>query len=186
MCWYKPGLKRIAALLSGMALVAGWPACKPDVKDTGQSLKYFDISDYFTKDAIRLTNENRMVFKTVIHNRDTESKKVHIADWGLELSLFKEADINRPAWKNSYKVIDEDSTLIYMAKYPELKMREMIVKKGKGKIKWILIYNKTKNILYQSTEKLSYFPDSLYSIKKDQRVRLTGNNRYRIQGVLER
>ena len=100
--------------------------------------------------------------------------------------MFMVADINRPAWKNSYTIATGDSLVLYKAKEDELKVREIIIKKGQGKIKWIVIYTRTKNILYQTTEKLSYFPDSLYLIEKDQRVRLMGRNRYKIQGVIER
>jgi len=187
MYWYRLRLKSAAALLSGIVLTACLPACRPDVKESGGALKYFDINGYFTKDIARLNKLNKPVLKTVTHNTVSESKTVHIDNWELELSLFKDADINRPAWKNSYTVIDEDGMLIYRAKYPELKMREMLIKKDKGKIKWILIYNKTpKNILYQTTEKLSYFPDSLYVIDKMQRVRLMGSNFYEIKGAMSR
>jgi hypothetical protein len=181
MYWYKT-----RGAVTGMLMVALWlAACHPDVKETA-ALKYFDIKGYFAKDSIFLTRLNKPVFKTVTHNGVTESKEVHIANWGQELSLFKEADINRPAWKNSYTIIANDDVTLYKAKYPELKMREMIIKTDKNQVKWILIFNKTKNILYQTTEKLSYFPDSLYLIEKVQKVRLMGINNYRIQGVLSR
>lgn len=185
MFWCRQKFKPVATLLGGIAIVACWSACKPDVKESGSSLKYFDINGYFTKDIARLNKLNKPVLKTVTHNTVSESKTVHINNWELELSLFKEADINRPAWKNSYTMLDEDGLIVYRAKYPELKMRQMLIKKYKGKVKWILIYNKTpKNILYQTTEKLSYFPDSLYIIDKVQRVRLLGSNFYEIKGAI--
>jgi hypothetical protein len=187
MFWCRAKFTGVATLLCGITVAACWSACRPDVKESGSSLKYFDINGYFTRDIARLNKLNKPVLKTVTHNTVSESKTVKINNWELELSLFKEADINRPAWKNSYTVIDEDGLVIYRAKYPELKMREMLIKKDKEKIKWILIYNKTpKNILYQTTEKLSYFPDSIYVIDKVQRVRLMGSNFYEIKGVIGR
>jgi hypothetical protein len=124
--------------------------------------------------------------KTITYNGVTEQKKVQINNWGLELDSFIGSDINRPAWKNSYNVTANDDFLLYIAKYPELKMRKMLIKKEKGKVKWMLIYNKTKNIIYQTTEKLTYFPDSLYMIEKVQRVRLMGTNVYKVQGIISR
>ena len=172
-------------MFGGIVLIACWSECKPDVKESGASLKYFDINGYFAKDIARLNKLNKPVLKTVTHNAVSESKTVHISDWELELSLFKEADINRPAWKDSYTMLDEDGLIVYRAKYPELKMRQMLIKQDKGKVKWILIYNKTpKNILYQTAEKLSYFPDSLYIIDKMQKVRLLGSNFYEIKGAI--
>lgn len=149
-------------------------------------MQFFDIKGYFNTEIIKLTRTNPLTDKIVSHNKDSENKKVKISDWKQELDLFIKSDINRPAWKNSYIVIDNDSALIYRAKYAELQMREMVIKRIAGKIKWILIFNKTTNILYQTFEKLSYFPDSAYVIEKDQRIRLMKNNHYSIEGKLIR
>jgi hypothetical protein len=192
MYWCKSKPNIFIFLTGGILLAICATACKPDAKENG-TLKYFDLNGYFTKESLRLAKENKTVLKTVTHNSDTESRTVHIANWELELDLFKSADINRPAWKNGYTVIDEDSVLIYKAKTPDLKVREILIRKNKGKVKWILIYDKTPESnwlgfkvrpLNYTTEKLSYFPDSLYLIEKDQHVRLMGNNHYRIQGVI--
>ena len=159
--------------------------CKPDIKETGAALSYFDLKAFLKADTAKLSNLNKPVFKTVNHNGVIESKKLMIADWGRELSLFTESDINRPAWKYSYTVINNDEFLIYKARYPELKMRQMMIRKVKNQIKWIVIYNRTKNALYQTSEKLTYYPDSLYLIEKRQQVRLMGINRYAIKGMIK-
>ena len=170
--------------LIGSIMLTGL-ACKPDIKETGAALKYFDIKGYFTADTARLNKLNKNVLKTATNNGVTESKRVKIDNWGRELDLFIGSDINKPAWKDSYTIIANNNFLLYKAKDPDLKMREMLIKKDKQQVKWILIYNRTKNILYQTTEKLSYFPDSLYLIEKVQRVRLIGTNSYKIQGVIK-
>jgi hypothetical protein len=181
MYWFKPRLKIVIALIGGMMLLQ--TACKPDIKEKS---KYFDIRGFFMADTGHLNKLNLQVLKTVTHNGVSESKSVHIDNWGRELDLFIGSDINKPAWKDSYTVIDQGGLAVYRAKYPELTVREILIKKAKGKVEWILIFNKTKNILYQSTEKLSYYPDSLYLIEKDQKVRLMGNNHYRIEGVIKK
>jgi hypothetical protein len=160
-------------------------SCKPDIKETGAKLKYFDIKGFFSADTARLNHLNTQVAKTVSHNGATESKTVKIADWGQELNLFMDADINKPAWQNSYTVLTDGSLLFYKAIDPDLKMREMIIKRDKQKVEWVLIFNRTKNLLYTTTEKLTYYPDSLYLIEKDQHVRLMGNNNYSIQGLIK-
>jgi hypothetical protein len=181
MYWYKPKLKVVIALIGGIVLLQ--TACKPAIKEKS---KFFDIRGFFMDDTARLTRLNPLVLKNVTHNGVSETKSVKIGNWGQELDLFIGSDINKPAWKDSYTVIDEGGTVMYKAKFPELKVREILVKQDKGKVKWLLIYTKTKNILYTSTEKLSYFPDSLYLIEKDQKVRLMGNNHYRIEGVIKK
>jgi hypothetical protein len=160
----------------------GMAACKKDgpAKDT---MAFFDIKGYFRTDSIRLSKLNPLVNKTVVHNQAAETQKVNITNWGTELSLFSESDINKPAWKTSYDIDTSEDLLIYTANDPALKTRKIIIKKDGEKVKWILIFNHTKNILYENIEKLSYFPDSLYEIQKKQRVRILGTDTYKISGA---
>jgi hypothetical protein len=185
MYWCKFKLLYAATFIGGMLLLSGLPSCRPDIKQSGAVLKYFDISGYFKADTARLKMLDPAVNKTVAHNGTTENKTVHIANWGQELNLFIQSDINRPAWKNSYNVQTTDSLLIYKAKYPDLRTTRIVIKKDKDKVKWILIFNHTKNLLYETREKLSYFPDSVYLIEKWQQVKLMGRNNYRIEGMLK-
>jgi len=158
-------------------------SCKPEIKETGAGLKYFDLKGYFYADSARLTHQNKPVLKTVIHNGVTQTRKVHIANWGNELSLFISSDINKPAWKDSYTVQTSGDALIYKAKEPGLQTTQIIINRPNNKVKWILIFNHTKNMLYETKEKLTYFPDSMYMIEKTQKVRFMGSNRYDIKGM---
>ena len=186
MYWYKSGVVTLSILFGGIIVILLLPACKPGSREAGASLKYFDIKGYFEKDSARLTKQNNLVFKTVTHNGVTQRKKVHIANWGTELSLFKQSDINKPAWRNSYEVSNDRGVLSYKARDTDFTMREMLIKMDKQKVKSIIIFNVTKNMLYRTTEKLSYFPDSLYLIEKYQKLRLMGSNKYMIEGQIIR
>ena len=177
-------VRAFVSLLSIALIVSFFPACKPDIKETGSAIKYLDLKAYFKADSARLNNQHKLTYKTVTHNGITESKNVKIDNWARELSLFTESDINKPAWKDSYQVQQNDHTLIYIAKDPSLKTREIIINKKDGRVQWIAIYNYTKNILYDTREKLSYIPDSIYRIEKTQHVKLLGVNKYVITGRL--
>ncbi len=157
-------------------------SCRPDIKESAGTLKYFDIKGFFHADSARLSHKNPLVTKTVSHNRVVQTKKVHINNWGTELAPFIDADINKPAWRDSYALQTGKGLLIYVAKTPELKTRQIIIKQLAGKVIWIQVYNNTKNLLYEDIELLTYFPDSLYSITKSQKVRFMGKNTYVIKG----
>ena len=174
--------KRFSILISCLILLACIQSCKHNTENR-HDLQFFDLKGYFKADSVRLTKLNPLINKTVVHNAATETKKVHIPNWGTELSMFSGSDINKPAWQASYSVQSSDDFLIYKAKDPSLKTRDIIIKKEAGKVKWILVFNHTKNLLYETVEKLSYFPDSLYLIEKTQRVRLLGTDKYKITGV---
>jgi hypothetical protein len=183
MYWYKSKVLLTFTIGCALLFIAALPSCKPEIKETGAQLKYFDLEGYFNKDSVRLNHQNPLISKTVSHNKVSESKKVHIANWGNELALFKGSDINKPAWRDSYRAQNSGDTVIYQATDPDLKTREIMIKQVKGKVKWIFIYNHTKNLLYETSEELSYFPDSLYTINKKQTVLLIGTNYYNIKGL---
>ena len=183
MFWYK--LKIFAPLALSCGLMLFFSACKPDLKEIGTAEKYFDIKGFFKRDTAILNKLRKPVFKTVTHNGQTESKQILIKNWGKELDLFIGSDINKPAWKNSYSIVNENGLLIYKSKEPELHVVQMVIKMDKQKVNWILIYTRTKNVLYQTNEKLTYYPDSLYIIEKDQKVRLMGKNHYEIKGMIK-
>jgi len=181
MYWYK----RYLLLISSFILLLGIASCKRDSNAAADTKAFFDIKGYFEADSARLTKENPLVTKTVTHNHIPETQKVHISDWGTELSLFIQSDINRPAWRDSYNASTTDNITRYTAKDPSLKTQEILLKMENRKLKWIMIVNHTKNILYENGEKLSYFPDSLYVISKKQSVRILGTSTYQISGLLK-
>lgn len=185
MYWYKSRLHTLLQLFSGMILATCLVSCRPDIK-ADASQKYFDVKGYFTASAARLAKLNPTVTKMVDHNRVNETKTVKIANWQQELDLFIASDINKPAWRNSYTVTADDSVTIYRSTDKTLKTYQIMIKRDKQKIKWILIFNYTKNILYSNTEQLTYYPDSVYKIDKVQQVRLIGRNVYQVHGVINK
>jgi hypothetical protein len=186
MYWYKLKLTYIIALTGGIVLLPGLQSCRPDKTQANGTLKYFDVAGYFKADTSKLQKLNPAVNKTVLHNGTSENKTVHIPNWGQELNLFIQSDINRPAWKNSYSVLNTDSLIIYTAKTPDLRTTKIMIRKDNNRVKWLVIYNHTKNLLYETREKLSYFPDSAYQIEKSQHVKLMGKNLYMVKGILKK
>ena len=184
MYWSNSTGKIFLSLAAGIILLLAVSSCENSDSNAGTDKKYFDLKGYFDADTARLTKLNPWVTKTVQHNKTTETKKVHIPNWGTELSVFAESDINRPAWKSSYSIHQDSDFLIYKSKDPALKTTDIIVRRTGDKVKWILIFNYTKNLLYTTEEKLSYFPDSSYTIVKKESVRLLGTNFYKIKGSL--
>ncbi|HXI00519.1 MAG TPA: hypothetical protein VNI52_09630 [Sphingobacteriaceae bacterium] len=145
---------------------------------------YFDLKGFFEQEALRLNKGNKTVIKTVSRNANKESGTVRV-NWVTELALFTESDINKPAWKNSFKKISGPSKTEYTALENNLKTRCIAIIKISNRIKAIHIVNQTTNFLYTSIEKLDYYTDSAYSIKKQQTVKILGTNQYVVTGKLK-
>ena len=158
-------------------------SCRPENLKEGAVKQYFDIKGYFEKSTAQLKKQHHTINKTVVHNGTAETKTVEIDNWDTELALFTASDINKPAWGGSYTTQDSANATIYTAKDADLKTRRILISKTKqGAIRQISIYNEVNNALYNTRETLNYFPDSVYTIDKYQKVRLLGANTYKITG----
>lgn len=175
-------IKKLYILVFALALFS----CKEQRNDKANtSLPYFDIKGYFNLETIRLQKLNPAVNKTVSVNGIGENKKIKIKDWRKELAIFANADINKNSWKGSFEEKKENGVDIYTSDNKKIPVKKLsITWKGQqaGKIE-IIIDN--KNILYQSHDTLTYYPDSLYQIKKLQKIKLLKSKSYLITGKLK-
>lgn len=150
-----------------------FPATDNSTKD---QLKYFDLNGFINEQVVFLSSNKTRVLKTISKNGLTEKKELPITNWEEELALFKEHDLNKPAWLDSYDidtvVIDN---LIYEIHYrsnePELTTCFMNISLNSGEISSILIKDKIENILYSTQRILTYLPDAGYRIEGTQKVR---------------
>lgn len=150
--------------------------------ETVSANNYFDLKKYFTEEASRISKNYPQIKKSVSRNGETETKIVSIQNWPAELALFIESDINKPSWQRSYRKEVSGNFKIYTALDKSLRTRKIVIKQEKKQVIWILIENYTRNELYSTIEKLSYFPGSHYEIRKNQSIRLLGRNQYLITG----
>ncbi len=151
-------------------------------EEARRQIHYFDLRSYFIQKAQQLNQENTPIQKTVSTNKLSERKRIKVADWNAELALFIDADINKPAWRDSYVKDSTATKVIYTAKDNDLKTQMIEIDLNAGEPKKITIQTQVNNILYHSTEQLEFIPDSIYIINKHQKVILLGLNDYQIEG----
>ena len=145
-------------------------------------LLYFDIKGYFVKEALRLNKTNPQVKKQVIVNGTSETIVSHITDWQKEFAIFVNADINKASWKGSFKADNNSESEHYTSSNKKIPVKDVIINMSKGKIRKVEIIIANKNILYVSGDTLIYYPDSLYQIKKHQKIKLLNAKSYQITG----
>jgi 2-hydroxy-3-keto-5-methylthiopentenyl-1-phosphate phosphatase len=148
--------------------------------EANTDLVYFDIKGYFEKEISRLQKLNPVVNKTVSVNGAVESKSSKIADWSKELTIFVNADINKTSWKGSFKTVKQNETEVYTSDSKKIPIKKISVTQHGQQVDKIEIIIDNKNILYQSQDTLTYCPDSLYSIKKQQKIRLLKDKKYSV------
>ncbi len=182
-CRNEFGMTNLKFSLIILTILGSLASCKPDIHQNKP--EFFSLNTYFNQQAQKLAKANFKVVKTVSRNGQSETKTVKIENWPGELSVFSESDINKPAWQRSYQTTVSGDYTIYKALEPDLKTREIMLKKTNNKLVFVMVYNVLTNKLFQMQEKLTYYPDSLYIIRRKQNVRFLGMDDYLIEGKLK-
>jgi hypothetical protein len=94
----------------------------------GNTTPLFDLKGFLDNEIATHLKDVKTVKKTVTVNGKTETKEVTIKDWKEELKPFFNSDINRPAWRDKYKV-----DTIVEGSYPtgEILNQDSIIENGK-------------------------------------------------------
>lgn len=151
-------------------------------KKQKNDLTYFDVKGYFDKEAARLNKANPLINKVVNVNGAEESKRTKIADWNKELTLFSDADINRASWKGLFQLKKSEDQELYTSDNEKVPVKELLVFYKNNRVHGFKILIKNTNTLYTSVDTLTYYPDSLYQIKKMQNIKLLSEKSYTITG----
>lgn len=182
----KAGIKNVITLSATWLLLGCSPPAGEAPPPPRQPNYYFSLQEYFERETSRLQRASPLVSKTVVKDEVHENQNIHIKNWKNELELYISSDINKEAWKNSYSKDSTAERIIYKRLDPELRTKLILINKWEdGTIRHIHITNETENMLYRSYERLDYYPDSLYDIRKVQDVRVVGKNSYRVTGVIK-
>lgn len=154
----------------------------PEMENKGTKTAYFDLKAYFNKEAAALNNRHPLVNKRVLVNNKAEDKQVKISNWEKELSVFIDADINKAAWEGEFSSKSNGRGITYTANNDKVPVKKVQVLKANGAVSGIIITIHNSNYLYSSSDTLSYYPDSLYEIRKSQEIKLMSPKRYEITG----
>ena len=156
-------------------------ACSYDNKEKENPI-YFELESYFKNEAVRLTKNNQLIDKTVMINGKAEQKKIKINNWEQEFSSFIDADINKASWRGSFTLSKADTLETYTSESKKIPVKKVEIFLKDKKVVGIKIFIANKNDLYTSSDSLVYFPDSLYEIKKTQKIKLMDGKQYIVRG----
>ena len=156
-----------------------------------QTKKYFDLKGLIERQIKTLNTQKPTVQKSIIMADTSENQLIKTIDWAKELELFIQADLNKPAFVQSYQV---DSSLMGV-KY-SLKEKEKLPVKylsisrlGEDGISIEALIN-TNNYLYETERllKLSIKDNELtdYQIDGFQKIVFGNKKVFKINGIIKR
>lgn len=163
-------------------LVVFYSSCTVKEQDETNAQPYFDLDSYFKAEAQRLSKANLQINKTVKVNGQSEAKNIKITNWEKEFESFISANINKASWKGSFKAQKDSNKTTYVTQNEKIPVKKVEIVYRKNKIYGIKIFISNTNRLYTSKDSLTYYPDSLYQIKKLQQIKLMDSKTYQITG----
>ena len=117
------------------AVLVGLAACRPDPPQQAINTQaYFDLNTWLDDQLDQLKQSEVGMNKTILINgeKDQTSVKPQLIDWENTLDIFRELDINKPNYLNSFEVEEQaeqgGKVIRYFAKDPLLKVQQMEVR----------------------------------------------------------
>jgi hypothetical protein len=145
--------------------------------------RYVDLKTYFESEITRLNQSNFALEKTLLFDGEMEKINSAKVNWKQEIEPFLDLDI----LKNTYTGrLNVDSVLLgtgeftvkYIPNDSSVDLKKLEVHINHQKINSIKAQFAYHNALYQSYKLYEYFPDSLYMIEGNQKVKLVHSPSY--------
>ena len=165
-------MKRLVYFISLCLFSCNQPQDKP------QTPTYFPLKAFMEQQIALLSAQKPLLNKMVEAEGQSDTTQTTAVDWTKELDLFVQADLNKPAYINSYTVSNEGNTTRYVVKNGEslptqfLKITRDPVTQQPITVEAL---SRTENYLFTSQKQVSL----VASINKDGKWRLA---QYRIEG----
>ena len=164
MLRYTPGFLLASVLLLG--------CLSEETAEAVDLTPFFDLQAYVDAEVERLEAEVPRADKRVTFNGESESHAAMELDYADELAIFRNADINKPAWLEKYST---DSTreagrlrIDYVALDTTLTVRQMRIVQEAGEVVQIEIDRRTGTVLSDGRQVLRYEPASGFLIDSYQ------------------
>lgn len=148
--------------------------------------KFYNLKAYFDNQINKLNARNQNVRKTITKDGRSEVIEVKTLNWVEELEVFKESDINKPAWRDAYitdTVYLQKSTVIsHDALNADNPVQHLVVTLDPktGSCLRVSIDKHTDNFLYNSRQKLFYSAGEGYRIKGSLKVDYLFESEYEV------
>lgn len=166
-------------LLLSSLLVLTLCTCGPAPETNGEdgtpleTNAFFDLESYLDAEIERLTENKVTADKTITLNGKTEAKDNATINYKNDLRLFREADINKPAWVDKYRADEQKlsgshTKTTYTTLDSSLVVHRLMIEQDQGVPVRIEIDRKTGTVLSDGDHRLVYESGKGYSVATKQ------------------
>lgn len=157
---------------------------------TTQNPSYYAWKEFLQTEINRLQKQPFAIQKTIVLDQKKEVKTLNEVNLTNEFSMFLEADLNKPAFKNSYDDLSENNLIWYSLKKGEnLKTKKMQIQLDQLDLpEHVEIIIQESNFLFSTEKKLHmHFSGGKlksYSIDGSQQLAWLKPTSYKMLGVV--
>jgi hypothetical protein len=184
-----PNFPLLRSVFLGIAFIVVGISCTNPANNK-QKQTYFAWKEFLSKEITRLKASKTPIKKSIILNEKKEEKTLTQINFENELAMFLEADLNKPAFENSYDNLSEGNIIWYSLKKEEnQKVKKLLIHLDNAEMpENVEIVIQEKNILF-STEKIlhMHFTEGhlqTYSIEGKQQLAWLTPSAYQMMGVV--
>ena len=141
---------------------------------------FFSMNDFYLAEVARLDSTNFPLTKIACLNGKCDTLVNPEITWKEELSLIGEADINKSAWKDSYRKESAGGEINYTCIDDKLPIRNINLVLIKDNVNSLAFNKLNKNRIYSSEQELEYIPNKRLIIKGKMSVLDATSTEYRI------
>ncbi|MDI9866103.1 hypothetical protein QM480_17305 [Flectobacillus sp. DC10W] len=140
-------------ILASLFLMLSVMACNQQVEQS--SIRYFDLKGTFETQIKELSQRKPAVQKSVKVGTTADTQTKVILDWEKELDFFIQADLNKPAFINSYQITQNDSLVVYKLKPTETQLvKEIKLTLKHGELQRVYALLSDENYLYKTRKEI--------------------------------
>lgn len=138
--------------------------------------QFFDLAGYVQNELERRPWQGQNITKKISVNGQSESQTLSNPDLSKDLALLANADINKPAWIDKYRIETIDNDTTYIAIDNKLRTQLLqVIRDDQNAVARIEVTRQSGNILSNNNQVLTYKPASGYRISSDQIGDLLGS-----------
>ena len=154
-----------------MLLLPALNACNSSPSSSSQTV-YFSLKNYIESEVKTINAASSKSFKTVKVNQSLESKLIEKTELIKDLNGFLTYDINKLAWKNSFKIdSDIQNNIVYYNSTEDfIPVKKLAIYYKENDIKKIRLIIRADNKLFKSQKVIDLIPSKGYVFYNSQQV----------------
>ena len=162
---------RLCVLL--LVLLSCW-SCNKSKTPKNKTVEYFDNSEFFERESVRMRHLKIRETKTVQTNGTSETIRIADVNWEKELGVFKQITLNKSSFSGKYLIDSIVSggfkTTNYSCIDKKLPIRYLAFGDSLGKIVWIEAKSQENSELINTEMFWRFVPDSGYTVNGRQTI----------------